>query len=96
MRTACTQNKALQDAGLPPIRVAVSISARFRQPRLVETMRNALHSTGLEARYLELEVTESMVMHDVDVVLELCRNSLRWKCSCRWMISEPAIRVLAT
>jgi len=70
IRTACAQNKALQDAGLPPIRVAVNISARqFRQPHLVETMSNALRATGLEARYLEMEMTESMVMHDVNVVL---------------------------
>ena len=69
-RTACAQNKALQDAGLPAIRVAINLSARqFRQTQLVESLGNALRATGLEARYLELEMTESMVMHDVDAVL---------------------------
>jgi diguanylate cyclase (GGDEF)-like protein/PAS domain S-box-containing protein len=65
LQTACAQNKAWQDAGLPPIVVCVNVSARqFRQESLVQTVADALHATGLEARYLELELTESMVMHD--------------------------------
>jgi diguanylate cyclase (GGDEF)-like protein/PAS domain S-box-containing protein len=65
MQTACRQNKAWQEAGLPPIVVSVNVSARqFRQESLVETVAEVLQTTGLEPRYLELEVTESMVMHD--------------------------------
>jgi diguanylate cyclase (GGDEF)-like protein/PAS domain S-box-containing protein len=65
LRTACAQNKAWQDAGLDPIVVSVNVSARqFRQESLVQTVAEALQSTGLEPRYLELELTESMVMHD--------------------------------
>ncbi len=65
LRTACAQNKAWQDAGLPPIVVSVNVSPRqFRQESLVQTVAEALRSTGLEPRYLELELTESMVMHD--------------------------------
>jgi diguanylate cyclase (GGDEF)-like protein/PAS domain S-box-containing protein len=65
LQTACAQNKAWQDAGYPPIVVSVNVSARqFRHESLVQTVAEALRSSGLEARYLELELTESMVMHD--------------------------------
>ena len=65
LQTACAQNKAWQDAGLPPIVVSVNVSPRqFRHESLVQTVAAALRSTRLEPRYLELELTESMVMHD--------------------------------
>jgi diguanylate cyclase (GGDEF)-like protein/PAS domain S-box-containing protein len=65
LQTACAQNKAWQDEGLPPIVVSVNVSARqFRQENIVQTVAEVLRETGLEARYLELELTESMVMHD--------------------------------
>ena len=65
LQTACAQNKAWQDAGVPPIVVSVNVSPRqFRHESLVQTVAEVLRSTGLEPRYLELELTESMVMHD--------------------------------
>jgi diguanylate cyclase (GGDEF)-like protein/PAS domain S-box-containing protein len=65
LQTACAQNKAWQDAGFPPIVVSVNVSPRqFRHESLVQTVAEALRSSGLEPRYLELELTESMVMHD--------------------------------
>jgi len=65
LRAACAQNKAWQEAGLEPIVVSVNVSARqFRQDNLVRTVAEVLEETGLEPRYLELELTESMVMHD--------------------------------
>ena len=65
MKAACAQNKAWQAAGLEPIVVSVNVSARqFRQDNLVRTVSEVLEETGLEARYLEIELTESMVMHD--------------------------------
>jgi diguanylate cyclase (GGDEF)-like protein/PAS domain S-box-containing protein len=65
LKTACAQNKAWQDEGLPAIVVSVNVSARqFRQENLVQTVAEVLAETGLEPRYLELELTESMVMHD--------------------------------
>ncbi len=67
LRTACAQNKAWQDAGLPCISVAVNLSARqFMQPGLLESVRRALGDSGLEARYLELELTESMMMNNAE------------------------------
>jgi diguanylate cyclase (GGDEF)-like protein/PAS domain S-box-containing protein len=72
LQTACAQNKAWQDAGLAPIVVSVNVSARqFRHESLVQTVAEALKSTGLEPRYLELELTESMVMHDAPQVVAM-------------------------
>lgn len=72
MREACRQNKAWQDSGLAPMKVAVNLSARqFRQSDLVDTVRRVLEETGLEPRYLELELTESMIMHDADRVAQV-------------------------
>jgi diguanylate cyclase len=70
---ACAQNKAWQETGLPDLRVAVNISGvQFRQKHLLDTIRNALASTGLAAECLELEITESVVMHNpVDAIVTL-------------------------
>jgi diguanylate cyclase (GGDEF)-like protein/PAS domain S-box-containing protein len=67
LREACAQNKAWQDAGLPPFIVSVNVSVRqFRQDDIVQTISDVLRDTGLDARYLEIELTESAVMHDAD------------------------------
>ncbi|PLS17279.1 hypothetical protein CVD28_11970 [Bacillus sp. M6-12] len=61
--TACKQTKELQDMGLPRLAVAVNLSAlQFYQHDLVEVVQGALKESGLDARYLELEITESMTM----------------------------------
>ena len=65
VRTACLQNKAWQNASLPFVTVAVNISARqFREKDLVQVVAKILAETGLDPKYLELEVTESVIMHD--------------------------------
>ncbi|WP_214700047.1 bifunctional diguanylate cyclase/phosphodiesterase [Exiguobacterium sp. s57] len=62
LNEACRQNKAWQDAGIPPFRVAVNISAiQFAQKDLPEVVSRALDASGLEAEYLELELTESVI-----------------------------------
>ena len=59
MRTACAQNRAWQDAGLPPLRVAVNLSARqFRQDDLADYLAKVLKDARLAPQYLELELTE--------------------------------------
>ncbi|MGI2328281.1 EAL domain-containing protein [Planococcus sp. YIM B11945] len=62
LRQACQQNKDWQEAGLPPFRVAINISARqFSQSNLCQIVREALDESGLEPKYLELELTESII-----------------------------------
>jgi diguanylate cyclase (GGDEF)-like protein/PAS domain S-box-containing protein len=66
LRTACAQNKAWQDAGLPPLRVAVNLSARqFQQPHLLNIVTQTLQETGLSPQFLELEITETLAMQDM-------------------------------
>ncbi len=65
LREACRQNKAWQDAGLPPITVCVNISARqFKEKGLVDVVTRAVAASGLKPKYLELELTESLIMQD--------------------------------
>lgn len=67
LRTACSQNKTWQDAGFPPIMIAVNLSLKqFRQPKLVEIIATVLEQTGLEPRFLELEIMETTAIEDVD------------------------------
>jgi len=75
IHAACLQAKRWQDAGRPPITVAVNLSAQqFRRKGIVDTVAGALRATGLEGRYLELELTESMMMHAVDEVIGTLRE----------------------
>jgi diguanylate cyclase (GGDEF)-like protein len=65
LREACVQNRAWQLAGLPRLRVAVNLSAyQFRQKDLLEFVAGVLLETGMDGACLELEVTESVVMHN--------------------------------
>ncbi|MDD5250913.1 MAG: EAL domain-containing protein [Rhodocyclaceae bacterium] len=70
LRTACAQNKAWQDAGLPPMTIAVNLSARqFAAQNIVELAGQVLQETRLDPSYLELELTESAVMADADAFI---------------------------
>jgi diguanylate cyclase (GGDEF)-like protein/PAS domain S-box-containing protein len=67
LREACRQARAWQDAGLPPLVIAVNVSAvEFRDKDFVEGVRTILSETGLPARYLELELTEGVLMEDAE------------------------------
>ena len=71
LHDACRQNKAWQDAGLPPVNVCVNVSARqFRDKNLISRVVNALRESGMAAKYLELEITESLIMQDVGRAVE--------------------------
>lgn len=66
MREACAQVKRWHAAGLDTLRLAVNLSARqFNEPNLVATIADVLRETGLPPACLELELTESLFMHDV-------------------------------
>ncbi|MCB0182946.1 MAG: bifunctional diguanylate cyclase/phosphodiesterase, partial [Caldilineaceae bacterium] len=74
---ACRQNKAWQRAGFSPIRMAVNLSAaQFQQADLIALVADALATSALPAHDLELEITESLLMTDVDhainVLKQLC------------------------
>jgi diguanylate cyclase (GGDEF)-like protein/PAS domain S-box-containing protein len=70
-RTACFQNKAWQEAGLVPMRLAVNFSARqFQQPTFISTIEEILKATNLDPAWLELEITESSIMKDPDKAIE--------------------------
>lgn len=65
LRTACEQIKAWQQAGLPPLAVAVNLSARqFREAQLAELVESVLADTGVEPGLLELELTETVLMRN--------------------------------
>lgn len=65
--TACRQARAWMDAGIEMGEMAVNISAvQFRQPDFVQSVRRVLADTGLPAERLELEITETAVMHSAD------------------------------
>ncbi len=70
LREACRQNKAWQALGLPPLRVAVNISAaQLRHDDLADQIALALRDTGLDAKYLEIEITESVVMQNASAAV---------------------------
>jgi EAL domain-containing protein (putative c-di-GMP-specific phosphodiesterase class I) len=75
LREACRQNREWQDAGLPPMPVAVNLSAlQFQQKNLAQHIAQMLEDTGLSPHYLELELTESAVMRDADSSIATMRR----------------------
>jgi diguanylate cyclase (GGDEF)-like protein/PAS domain S-box-containing protein len=67
VREACRQARTWIDEGRRPMAVAVNVSAaEFRDPHFLDHLRAVLHDTGLEARYLELELTESSLVRHVE------------------------------
>ena len=70
LRTACAQARRWQDEGLPDLPVAVNVSAvQFRQENFRATIRRVLQETGLLPQYLELELTETLLLSNADVTL---------------------------
>jgi len=75
LRTACAQNKAWQEQGLPPLLLSVNLSMRqFRQKNLLEMITAALRDSGLKPCFLELEITESMIMLRPEKAIALLRQ----------------------
>jgi len=67
LRTACEQAKQWQDAGHEPFMLSVNVSAvQFRDDGIVDSIQKVIEETGLEAKYLELELTESIVADDLE------------------------------
>jgi diguanylate cyclase (GGDEF)-like protein/PAS domain S-box-containing protein len=75
LRTACRQNKAWQEAGHRPVRVTVNISGlQFKQKNFTNSIQQALDSAGLASRYLELELTETILMDTTDQTITCLRD----------------------
>ncbi len=68
---ACRQIRAWIEQGLPPVRVAVNLSARQFSTTLPQTVLSILARHGIPSEALELEITESMLMHNVESVVEM-------------------------
>jgi diguanylate cyclase (GGDEF)-like protein/PAS domain S-box-containing protein len=67
LREACTQLRAWLDEGLPPVSVAVNLSAvEFRSRDFLDAVQAILHETRLEPRFLELELAESVLSNNVE------------------------------
>jgi len=78
LREACSQARAWQNAGLPPLRIAVNVSAvEFRDKGFAERVQTVLSETGLEARYLELELTEGVLMEDAESMVSVLQELKR-------------------
>jgi EAL domain-containing protein (putative c-di-GMP-specific phosphodiesterase class I) len=72
IRTACRQAKAWQDAGLPAVRVAVNLSGyRFHRSDPCANISQVLSETGLAPKYLHVEITESVVLQDIERTVEI-------------------------
>ncbi|HVK95193.1 MAG TPA: EAL domain-containing protein [Noviherbaspirillum sp.] len=78
LRSACRQNRAWQDAGYPALPVSVNVSAvQFKEKTFIELVARVLEETGLDPHCLELELTESVTMQDLELTtaqLELLKR----------------------
>ena len=75
LKTACEQSKTWQDAGYPPLRVAVNLSSiQFDQQDLVEKVNNIIQATGLDPKYLELEITENATMKNTERTIAILHH----------------------
>ena len=75
LRTACSQARKWQDEGIPAVSVAVNVSAvQFRQGGFCELIRRVLHETGLAPQYLELELTEGLLLANADVTFSVLQE----------------------
>lgn len=71
LQSACAQNRRWQEQGYPPLPVTVNLSAlQFQRPDFVDTVSQVLADAGLDPSYLELELTESIIMRSPDAAAE--------------------------
>jgi diguanylate cyclase (GGDEF)-like protein/PAS domain S-box-containing protein len=81
LRTACRQGKAWQNAGLKPVRIAVNLSGRQFKTKLDQVVAAILLETGFDSCWLELELTESILMRNAARNLELLQALAAMGCS---------------
>ncbi|HYS56180.1 MAG TPA: EAL domain-containing protein [Thermoanaerobaculia bacterium] len=82
LRTACTQMREWRDRGLALPRISINLSPRqFQQQDLVDTVRRVLEETGLEAKALEIEITEGTAMANAEASIETLHALRELGCS---------------
>jgi diguanylate cyclase (GGDEF)-like protein/PAS domain S-box-containing protein len=75
LKSACYQNKLLQQQGFPPMKISVNISAsQLQQKNFLKMVDNILKETGMSPQWLELEITESIVMQDVEFTIGVLKE----------------------
>ena len=75
LNTTCAQNKAWQDQGFSPIRIAVNVSSlQFMGEDFYKTVEHALNTSKMDPRYLELELTESIILKQPEQALQILRK----------------------
>jgi EAL domain-containing protein (putative c-di-GMP-specific phosphodiesterase class I) len=76
LRSACQRARAWQDAGYPPLKIAVNISPRqlLRPREFSRSLMRTLSATGLDPQYLELEMTESLLLHNAEENIAVLRK----------------------
>ncbi|OGI51537.1 MAG: hypothetical protein A3E57_09005 [Candidatus Muproteobacteria bacterium RIFCSPHIGHO2_12_FULL_60_33] len=75
LKTACAQIKAWHNTGFPALQVAVNLSSKqLRDKNLIAAVRQALTESGLEARYLDMELTESVLMQDMELATSILKE----------------------
>lgn len=78
LKTACVQAVAWQTEGLPPIRMAVNLSAQqFYRSDIARTVERTLRETGLDPRWLELELTENLILDDSEATVSIMQDLKR-------------------
>ncbi|KPC52628.1 EAL domain-containing protein [Amantichitinum ursilacus] len=75
LRTACAKARGWQDAGLPQVQIAVNMSVQqFRLSGIVNVVKRALQDTGLAPEWLELELTESLILENADRIIQVMHD----------------------
>ena len=75
LRQACRQQREWSLSHIPPLRMAINISAvQFRRNDFIEVVRSAIEETGVDPAFIELELTENVAMHHADEVLHTLRE----------------------
>ena len=75
LKEACRQNKEWQDKGYPPITVSINLTAvDFYQTDVKDSIQHALNETGLDARWLDVELTESLALKDIDHAIQQMKD----------------------
>jgi EAL domain-containing protein (putative c-di-GMP-specific phosphodiesterase class I) len=72
IRAACRQHQAWREAGIPLVRISVNLSGyQFADDQLITAIRDILKETQMQAEYLEFEITETVLMQDEGVTLNI-------------------------